>query len=65
MKVRIDELVEMKNWFEELIGEMEERGIEELPLECNTYGLYGTLISIPGKGYLEMNDVYDMLCEEE
>ena len=62
-KIKIEELLELKEKLEEAILLMEEKNIKELKLECNTYGLYGQFLSIPSKGYLPLDTLLDDIYE--
>lgn len=45
---------------------MQEKGIEELPTNCNTYGMY-QFVSFGNKGYLnlDLEAIVDKIEEEE
>lgn len=59
---KISEIIDQLN---ELLLEMEERGIDSLELRCNTYGAYGVNISIPGEGFLYIEDAINKIYEME
>lgn len=45
---------------------IEEKGEDfEIELRCNTYGLHGTFLSIPSKGYLSIGMIEDVLDEDD
>ena len=56
------EIIEQCNYLLEL---MEDKKVKELELSCNTYGHYGTCLSIPSQGYLYIQDKIDELEEME
>ena len=56
------EIIEQCNYLLEL---MEDKKVEELTLSCNTYGHYDTCLSIPGQGYLYIQEQIDELEEME
>ena len=66
--INTNKLSEIIDQLNELLLEMKERGIDSINLDCNTYGSYGVNISIPGEGYLYIEDainkIYEMEAEE-
>lgn len=59
---KISEIIDQLN---ELLLEMEEHSIDALELRCNTYGAYGVNISIPGEGFLYIEDAINKIYEME
>lgn len=56
--VTVSDLEGVISQLEEIIEEMYDRGMQTLPLEPNTYGLYGTFISFPSEGYLSIDSPF-------
>ena len=63
--INTNKLSEIIDQLNELLLEMKERGIDSIDLDCNTYGAYGVNISIPGEGYLYLEDAIDKIYEME
>ena len=59
---KLSEIIEQLN---ELLLEMKERGIDSIDLRSNTYGAYVFNISIPGEGYLYIEDAINKIYEME
>ena len=63
--INTNKLSEIIDQLNELLLEMKEHGIDSIDLDCNTYGAYGVNISIPGEGYLYIEDAINKRYEME
>ena len=63
--INTNKLSEIIDQLNELLLEMKERDIDSIDLDCNTYGAYGVNISIPGEGYLYIEDAINKIYEME
>ena len=59
---KLNEIIEQCNY---LLALMKDKNVDELELSCNTYGHYDTCLSIPGQGYLYIQEQIDELEEME
>jgi len=49
---------DLKKYFNNILEEIEDvPDSKELHVSCNTYRQYGTLLSIPGQGYINLNEL--------